>query len=90
MAYVDAQDRRRVAAQVVAAVTRLRDTGFPQDERGAAAMRAYALLEVLEAVADEMKHAGLGHDGRVSADMEMLSQMRHLVDETVASLVQPG
>lgn len=86
MAHVDAQDARRIAAQVVTAHRRLADTGYPQDERGAAALRARALAEVLEAVADEAKAAGLVADGTVPADIVMLDEMRHLVDRTIADL----
>lgn len=71
------------------AAHRLPDTGFPQGQRGAAALRARAAAEILEAVADEMRRAGLGQDGQVTADVDMLSRMRHLVDETIAGLVQP-
>lgn len=88
--YVDAQDAHRVAAQVVRAGRHLASTGFPQDERGAAALRARALAQVLEAIADEAKAAGLTEDGQVPADVQMLSQLRSLVDQTVSSLVLHG
>lgn len=89
MGHVDAQAARRLAEQVVTAHHRLPQTGFPQDRNGAAALRASALAEVLEAVADEAKAAGLTADGTVTPDIQLLDELRHLVDQTIARLVLP-
>lgn len=90
MSHVDAQDARRLAAQVVTAHRRLPQTGYPQDGNGAAALRASALAEVLATIADEAKAAGLTADGTVPPDITMLDELRHLIDQTIVGLVRPG
>lgn len=85
--YIDLQDARRVAAQIVQADQHLSRTGFPQDYRGAAALRARAVGELLEVLADELKVAGLTDGGQVLPDVQMLSRLRDVVDEALSSIV---
>lgn len=87
--YLDPQDVRRVTAQIVQAHQHLPRTGFPQDAGGAAALRARAVGELLEALADELKSAGLTAGGQIPPDVQMLSRLRDIVDETVTSMVFP-
>lgn len=85
--YIDLQAARRLAAQIVHADQHLHRTGWPQNPSGETALRARALGEFLEVLADELKAAGLYDNGQVPADGQMLSGLRFTIDELISSTV---